>query len=150
MSPTYSNHERMARQFSIDLDNRPDTLGDVLLGLAEHNVDLRTVAVTDVGRKMSAVFITNDDAATCEVLRAQHLRFTAGEIVITSVPDEPGALAHLVRQISAAGIRLHGLSLLRWHQGKAELALSADNPLQLQRLLASYQRGRVGVFAAVG
>ena len=71
--------------------------------------------------------------------------------MITSVPDVPGALAHLMRAISHAGISLQGLSLLRWHQGKAELALSTDDSAALRRvLLRGHQLDRVGAGARAG
>lgn len=137
----------MTQQFTIDLDNHPDALAVLLEALAERHVDLRTIAITGIGRRTTAVLITSDDAVTRDVLRAHHHRFSAGDIVITSVPDEPGALAHLMREISHTGINLQGLSLLRWHQGKAELALSTDNPTALHRLVGGYHAGRVGAIA---
>jgi hypothetical protein len=141
----------MSQQFTIDLDNQPDALAALLESLASRHVDFRTIGVTGIGRKTTAVLITNDDAVTRQVLQAQHHRFSAGDAVITSVPDEPGALAHLIRQISQAGINLQGLSLLRWHQGKAELALSTDNPAALRRiLLGGYQVDRVGAVVRAG
>jgi hypothetical protein len=125
----------MAQQFTIDLDHQPDALAGLLEALASRHVDLRTIAVTGIGRRTTAVLITNDDAVTREILRTHHVRYSAGDVVITSVPDEPGALAHVMHQIAQAGIDLQGLSLLRWHQGKAELALSTDNPAALHQVL---------------
>jgi hypothetical protein len=57
-------------------------------------------------------------------------------IVITSVPDEPGALADLAHRLACAGIGVHGIVLLRWHQGKAELALSVDDPAAARTALS--------------
>jgi hypothetical protein len=141
----------MAQQFTIDLDHQPDGLAELLEALASRHVDLRTIAVTGIGRRTTAVLITSDDAATREILRTNHYRYSAGDVVITSVPDEPGALAFVMRQISHAGIYLYGLSLLRWHQGKAELALSTDNPSALRRaLLGGYHLDHIGAAARAG
>jgi hypothetical protein len=100
----------------IDLDNQPDALAALLEALASRHVDLRTIAVSGIGRRTTVILITNDDAVTREILQTHHHRFLEGDIAITSVPDEPGALAHLIRQVSHAGINLQGLTLLRWHQ----------------------------------
>lgn len=141
----------MSLQFTIDLANQPDALAALLEGLAAYHVDFRTIAVTGIGRRTTAVLTTNDDAVTRQVLQANHHHFSAGDVVITSVPDVPGALAHLMREISHAGISLQGLSLLRWHQGKAELALSTDDSAALRRvLLGGYQLDRIGAGARAG
>lgn len=130
----------MPHQFTIKLDSHSDALPDLLEALAARDVDLRAIGISGIGRMNTAVLITNNDVATRAILRAGHHTFLEGEVVITAVPDQPGALAELVRYLGDAGIRLQGLSLLRWHQGKAELALSVDNPVALQRLLGSYTR----------
>src|SRR5215472_16352649 len=109
----------MRHQFTVTVDNRPDALADLFEALAAHDVDLRAIGVGVTGQKTAAVLMTSDDAATHEALRAERQKFREGEVVITSVPDQPGALAHLIRYLAEADIKLQGLLLLRWHQGKA-------------------------------
>ena len=142
--PYLPRDEHMPHQFTIKLDNHPEALANLLEALAARGVDLRAIGISGIGRNTTAVMITNNDAATRAVLRVQHSRFLEGEVVITSVPDQPGALAHLVRQLADAGIGIQGVLLLRWHQGKAELAMSADNPARLRRALGACTYGSHG------
>lgn len=142
----------MAYQFTIDLGGEPSALADLLEALAVSDIDLRDISVSGIGRRTTAVITTNNDGATHHLLRAAHYRFCEGEVVITSVPDQPGALARLIRHLSEAGVVLQGMSLLRWHQGKAELALSTDDPDRLRCLLSAHNHGHmvnVGNLAAL-
>ncbi|HEX8968179.1 MAG TPA: hypothetical protein VF937_09880 [Chloroflexota bacterium] len=129
----------MASQFTVKLGARPDALAELLESLAAHGTELREISVSGIGRQSAAVLMTNDEHATRTVLRAAGFSFVEGEVLITSVPDEPGALASLVRYLADAEVRLQGLLLLRWYQGKAELALSVEKPAAVRRLLQ--QRG---------
>jgi hypothetical protein len=140
----------MSQQFTIDLDDHQDALADLLEALAARHVDLRTIAIAGTGRRTTVVLMTSDDAVTHEILRAGHYVFCGGEAVITSVPDEPGALAQLLRVMSHAGITVRGLSLLRWHQGKAELAFSSDDLTALRHLLGGYHVDRLSAGARAG
>ena len=133
----------MAYQFTIDLGSQPSALADLLEALAASDIDLRDISVTGIGRRTTAVVTTNNDGATHQLLRAAHYSFCEGEVVITSVPDQPGALARLIRHLSEAGVVLQGMSLLRWHQGKAELALSTDNPARLRSLLSAHSHSHI-------
>ena len=127
----------MRHQFTVDLAEQPDAPAALLETLASHGIEVRSIGIGGVGTSATAVLITSNDQATHDVLGAEHYKFVEGEAVITSVPDQPGALAYLVRRLSKAGITLQGMSLLCWHQGKAELALSAEDPEILRNTLSS-------------
>ena len=133
----------MTYQFTIDLGVRRCALADLLEALSASDIQLRAISLSGIGRRTSAVLMTNNDSATHDLLRAAHYRFSEGEVVITSVPDQPGALAGLIRHLSQDGVVLHGMSLLRWHQGKAELALSTDDPDRLRCLLSAHNDGHI-------
>jgi hypothetical protein len=126
----------MPIQFTVKLDNQPDALAELLQLLAARGVDLRSIGFTRVDNQAAAVFTTNHDALTCEALTEYGYAFFAGEVVITSVPDTPGAFADIAGRLAGAGIGVHGVVLLRWYQGKAELALSVDDPVAARTALA--------------
>ena len=126
----------MALQFTVRLDNRPCALAELLEALAECGVDLRSIGVTSIDDQSAAVFTTNNDVAAHKFLSDAGYTFFEGDLVITSVADEPGALAHVAARLANAAIKVHGIVLLRWHQGKAELALSVDDPVAARDALA--------------
>jgi hypothetical protein len=125
----------MRLQFTVKLKNQPEALAELLQALAVRGVDLRSIGLTSI-ESQSAVFTTNNDSLTHEALAEGGWTFFEGEVVITSVPDEPGALADVADRLACAGIGVHGIVLLCWHQGKAELALSVDDPAAARAALS--------------
>jgi hypothetical protein len=117
----------MPQQFTVRLKNAPGALAGLAEALAEHGVDVRTVAVGAVGGFGCAVLSTSNDAAAGEVLRRAKYTFVECEALTVAVPDRPGALAQLTRRLADAGVNIVGVLTLGRHQGKAELAISVDN-----------------------
>jgi hypothetical protein len=126
----------MRLQYTVKLENRPEALAELLQTLAARGVDLRSIGLTSIVGQSAAVFTTNNDTLTHDALAEGGWTFFEGEVVITSVPDEAGALAGVADRLACAGIGLHGIVLLRWHQGKAELALSVDDPAAARKALS--------------
>lgn len=130
-----------AQQFVVQLPNEPGALAQLLEALAARGLDLRSIGASAIGAQGAAVLVLNDAEAASEVLRTGRYTFTHGEAIVTSAPDQPGAVAALARRLADAGVNLQGLAVLGWHQGKAELALSVDNLDLARRVLGSYTPG---------
>jgi hypothetical protein len=73
---------------------------------------------------------------------AGNYTFVEAEALVTSAPDQPGGLARMTRRLADAGINIQRLAILGWQQGKAELALSVDNPQLAQRVLDAPMPGQ--------
>jgi hypothetical protein len=132
-----------AQQFVVQIPNRPGALASLLEDLAARGLDLRSIGPSGVGAQGSAVLVLNDAAAAREVLEAGKYTFAEAEALVTSAPDQPGGLASMTRRLADAGINIQGLAILGWHQGKAELALSVDNPqLARQRWMRLFRDSR--------
>jgi hypothetical protein len=137
----------MALQFTVKLDDRPSALAELLEALAQRGVDLRSIGMTSVDRQSATVFTTNNDVLAHRLLTGLRYTFFEGDVVITSIADEPGALARAAERLANAQVTVHGIVLLRWHQGKAELALSVDDPLAAREAMAAASRPRALVFS---
>jgi hypothetical protein len=130
-----------AQQFVVQLPNAPGALAQLLEALAARGLDLRSIGASGIGDHGAAVLVLNDAQAARQVLRAGKYTFTEGEALVTSAPDQPGAVASLTRRLADAGVNLQGLAILGWRQGKAELALSVDNPELARRVLGAHTPG---------
>jgi hypothetical protein len=128
--------------YTVRLKNEPGALGQLASRLAEHGIDIRTLAAGAVGNYGCAVLSTSDDAAAREVLRRGRYRYTEGEILKIGVEDRPGALAQLATRLGGAGVNITGVVLLGRHQGKAELAITVDSIEAAQKALATAPVGR--------
>ena len=126
-----------AQQFVVQLPSGPGALASLLEALATRGLDLRSIAASDVGSYGTAVLVLNDAVVAREVLRSGKYVFVESEALVTSAPDQPGAVASIARRLADAGVSLQGLAILGWHQGKAELALSVDDPDAARRVLGT-------------
>ena len=126
-----------AQQFVVQLPDQPGALAQLLEALAARGLDLRSIGAGAVASRGMAILVLNDAETARAVLRAGGYTFTQGEALVTSAPDQPGAMASLTRRLADAGINLQGLAILGWHQGKAELALSVDKPDVARRVLGT-------------
>ena len=130
-----------AQQFVVQLPNEPGALATLLEALAARGLDLRSIGASGIGSHGAAVLVLNDAEAARRVLRAGRYPFIEGEALVTSAPDQPGAVAGIARRLAEAGVNLQGLAILGWHQGKAELALSVDDPDLARRVLGARAPG---------
>ena len=130
-----------AQQFVVQLPNEPGALAQLLEALAARGLDLRSIGASGIGEHGAAVLVLNDARAARQVLRAGRYTFSEGAALVTSAPDQPGAVAGIARRLADAGVNLQGLAILGWHQGKAELALSVDDPEVARQVLGAHTPG---------
>jgi hypothetical protein len=123
--------------FTVRVKNEPGALARLAARLAEHGIDIRTLAVGAVGSYGCAVFTTSNDSAARDVLRHARYQFVEGEPLTVGVEDRPGALAQLTGRLGDAGVNITGVVLLGRHQGKAELAITVDSVETARRVLAT-------------
>jgi hypothetical protein len=130
-----------AKQFVVQLPNEPGALATLLEALATRGLELRSIGASGIGSQGAAVLVLNDAATARQVLRTREYTFIEAEALVTSAPDQPGAVASIARHLADAEVNLHGLAILGWHQGKAELALSVDDPDAARRVLGVHAPG---------
>jgi hypothetical protein len=130
-----------ACQFVVQLADQPGSLAKLLELLAARGLDLRSIGAGAIAGTGAAVLVLNDADAARAVLNTGGYTFVEGEVIVTSAPDQPGAVASLARRLADAGVNVQGLAILRWHQGKAEIALSVDNPHAARRVLGTSTPG---------
>ena len=130
------------QQFVIQLPNEPGALATLLEALSARGLDLRSIGASGIGLHGAAVLVPNDAETARAVLRDRKYMFSEAAALITSAPDQPGAVASIARRLADAGVNIQGLAILGWHQGKAELALSVDKPELASRVLGSHPPGQ--------
>jgi|SRR5215207_1530456 len=127
----------MARQFTVRLKNEPGALAALAESLADHGIDIRTVAAGAVGSTGCVVLSTNNDVAARDVLRRSKYSFLENEALMVALEDRPGALAKITRRLADAGVNIVGVVTLGRRQGKAELAITVDEVDKARRILAT-------------
>ena len=117
----------MARQFVVQLENRPGELAHLTRALAASRIDIRNIASVTAGSLASAFIATSDDDATREVLRGLGHPFIEGDMIVADVADQPGGFADAAEKLASAGVNILGALVVGRRPGIIEVAFSVDN-----------------------
>jgi hypothetical protein len=118
----------VARQFVVQLQNRPGGLATLSETLAGRGVDLRAIGGGGIGDVGHIILTTADDPTTRAVLEEGGYTFIEGESILAEVDDRPGGMARIARLLADAGVNIYGhLFLGRWGD-RAMFAFVVDDP----------------------
>lgn len=125
----------MARQFVVQLTNRPGSLAVLAEALAARGVDLRAIGGGGIGDAGHVIMTTADDDATKAVLDEGGYTYVEGESIIAEVGDRPGGMAGVTRDLAEAGVNIYGhLFLGRWGD-RAMFTFVVDQPEKARPIL---------------
>jgi len=125
----------MARQFVVQLENRPGELAHLTRALAASRIDIRNIASVTAGSLASAFIATSDDDATREVLRGLGHPFIEGDMIVADVADRPGGFADAAQKLASAGVNILGALVVGRRPGIIEVAFSVDNEVAAKAAL---------------
>lgn len=128
----------MARQFVVQLENRPGELAHLARALATRWIDIVHVACVGTGAAACTFLTTSDPDATRDVLRGMGIPFIEGEMVFAEVEDRPGGLAELAEGLAAAGVNILAALTVGRHEDRR------DGPLGRRRTTGTRAAGPPG------
>ena len=115
-------------EFTVRLANRPGMLAMLAERIASAGVNLEALAAYGTGEE-GTVHLMVDDAATARsVLRRAGLAFDEREVLATTLPHQPGAVAAMARRLADAGVNIEAIYLLRCSAEGLEFAVAVDDP----------------------
>src|SRR5579862_8352450 len=105
----------MAKQFVVQLPNKPGGLATLAEKLASRGVDLRAIGGGSIGDSGHVILTTADDPTTKNILDESGYTYIEGESILAEVDDRPGGMARVARELADANINILGhLFLGRW------------------------------------
>ncbi len=113
------------RQFVIHLENS-NTLVEIGKTLGQNNIDIVSMAGTTAFGICTAVLFTNNEEGTIKALRAIKIPFSTQNILVVSLPDEPGSFGHFAQLFEDQGISLLSFYVLRFAGKIVDVAVSVD------------------------
>ena len=93
-------------QLSIFVENEPGVLARVAKALGDGGVNLRALSVSDNHDDAVLRIVVDDDAKAIDVLERAGALVVSREILEVSVPDRPGALAHIAAFLAEKGVNI--------------------------------------------
>jgi len=134
----------MARQFVVQLDNRPGELAHLARALGSRGINISHISCAGTGSIACAFMTTADDDQTREVLRGLGHEFIEGETLVVDVVDQPGGLADVVERFAKAGVNILGTLCVGRREGILEMAFTVDDPVKARAVLVEAELAGVG------
>jgi len=135
----------MARQFVVQLDNRPGELAHLAHAFAARGIDLRHIACVGAGPLACMFVTTDDDEAARHVLHGLGRLFIEGDPILVEVEDRPGGLAGVTDRLAAAGVNITGMLTVGRRPGVLEVTFCVDDEPAAREALGMDAGTAVGV-----
>ncbi len=114
-------------EFTVHLANRPGSLADLAERLADAGVNIEALAAVGMDAFGTARLIVDDEPTTRRVLEHHGMSFEERRVIVTILPDRPGSVAAMTRQLADAGINIDAMYLLRSSPDGLEFAVAVDD-----------------------
>lgn len=125
----------MARQFVIQLENRPGELAHLTRALAMRGIDIEHVSCVGSGPLACAFIVPSDESAMRHVLRGLGHSFIEGNAIVVDVEDRPGGLADVAERLATAGVNVLGALCVGRRPGIMEMTFTVDDEEAARRAL---------------
>ena len=94
------------KQISVFLENKPGQLNQMTSVLSDHDIDLRALSLAETTDFGIARFIVDDVLETVTILNEAGYINRLTPVVAAEIPDEPGALNHVLKIFTDNDINL--------------------------------------------
>jgi hypothetical protein len=94
------------RQFCIFLQNRPGRLAEVCTALADANINILALSISDTADYGVLRVVVDNSAKAERVIRNARLPFCETDVLVVEVPNRPGAMADIARRLAKAHVNV--------------------------------------------
>ncbi len=123
------------REFRVTLNNRAGELARLTQVLAEHGINLKSVAGVADGHRALVCLVAEDVEAMRATLTSNRIVFAEEEVVTALLENESGQVAELAAKLGTAGINIHSFYILARDEPLIEIGMTVDEPKKAKKLL---------------
>ncbi len=95
------------KEFSVLMEDRPRTLGNICRALADRGVNVLGFQSFPVGGKSITRFVVDNPGAAKSVFESERLTHFESEIAQVKLPHQPGELARAAAKLGEANININ-------------------------------------------
>ncbi len=122
-------------EFTIRLANRPGMLAELAQLLGQGGVNVEALAAFGHGEDGQVRIIVDNADVTRRIFRSAGIALDEREVITTILPDRPGELARMTKELADGGVNIDAMYLLNTHADGREFAVAvSDGELARQRL----------------
>ncbi len=112
------------QQFVLHLDKEMQSLAEIGKALGKLKVDIVSMAGTSAFGICTAILLTDNEELTIQVLRRMNIPFSTQDVLVASLPDEPGSFGHFAQLLFDQNIQVLSFYVLRFSSNYADYAFS--------------------------
>ncbi|MBP8904092.1 MAG: ACT domain-containing protein [Paludibacteraceae bacterium] len=94
------------RQLSVFMENKPGNLNDILLVLAQNNINIAALTVADTSDYGILRLLVSDPQKALDKLREKHFTVRIHDVLSLEMDPEPGSLYRILHHFAEAGISM--------------------------------------------
>ena len=122
------------QEFNVSLTDKPGELAEVASAVGDEGTNI--LGCVGMGRSTASVtMVTDDEEATSKLLKTMGREFETNELLLTTLPNEPGALAKMATKLSDSDINIISFYIMKMELDVADVALTTDNPSKTKEIL---------------
>ncbi len=95
------------KQISVFLENKPGTLDEMTVVLAEHNIDMRALSLSEAEGFGIVRIIVDDVYDASNTLKEAGFVNKVTKVLAVSIPDAPGGLHKVLKELRKANININ-------------------------------------------
>jgi len=123
------------KEFRVTLTQRAGELARLTQILAEHQINLRSVAGISEHNKAEICMVVTDVAEMRTALDGARMPYVEEEVLSELMEDEIGQIAELTTRLGDAGVNLKSFYVLARDNPLVELGFTVDDPKKAKKLL---------------
>ena len=118
-------------EFSVTLSNRPGQLAALAKELAESGVNIEALAAFAVDDHGMVRLMVDDPNTARTALQRLGVRFEEHAVVQTILPNRPGTLAEMTRELADSGVNIVAMYLTNSSPEGLHFAVTLDESAKL-------------------
>jgi len=128
----------MQQQLTVIAGARSGLVADISAALAEADINIHAIEAFEVAAQACIRLVVDELDRAMDVLNQQGLTVVTEAVLLLQIPDRPGALAKISRQLKDAQVEIRAITMV--HQGEEEniVALACEDPDKARELLGSW------------
>lgn len=115
------------KQISVFLENKPGTLNEFTKVLAQKNINMKALSLSESEGFGLVRFVTDDTYNATKVLKEAEYVHKMVDVIATSVTDEPGELMKILDILYNEGINIDYMYAFTGGAGDANFVLKVDD-----------------------
>lgn len=115
------------REFIVHLANRPGMLAHLTEAMAAAGVEIEALAAFGIDGEAKVHVVVADEPTARNVLSRNGIHYTEREVLHTTLPHDPGAMAEMARRLADGGVNIEAMYLLRSSAEGLDFAIAVDN-----------------------